>query len=84
MKRYTISFVQSRYLKVVVDAETQEEAEDLAYDAAQTAAQRQDCKWITTELEHCRLDDIGLFPVSIDLTNVHNGARPHCAPERMK
>ena len=32
MKRYTISFVQSRYLKVVVDAETQEEAEKNALD----------------------------------------------------
>ena len=68
MKRFTVSLEQSRYLRIEVDAETQEEADDKAYEAAQMEILRPDCKWITSELEFCSPDDARLFPVSIDLT----------------
>ena len=69
MKRFTVSLVQSRYLRIEVDAETQEEADDIAYNAAVKEIARPDCKWLTSELEFCHQDDAQLFPVSIDLTN---------------
>ena len=64
--------VQSRYLRVEVDARTQEEADDMAYKAAEEEMTKPDCKWITSELEFCDPDNVKLYPISIDLTKVEN------------
>ena len=72
MRRFTVSLVQSRYLRVEVDAETQEEADNMAYKAAEAEITKTDCKWITSELEFCVLDDVKMYPVSIDLTKRGN------------